>query len=72
MQDELKKIISHAMDTNSNLEQDPVAQLEGELSAEALESVAGGRGCIDRTRAYTQNDCHWFSASRTRSANNLV
>ncbi len=44
MQDELKKVISESMDTNSEFEQKPSEQIaEGELSDEALESVAGGR-----------------------------
>ncbi|MBW4596658.1 MAG: hypothetical protein KME46_28115 [Brasilonema angustatum HA4187-MV1] len=43
MQDELKKVISEAMDTNSELKQEPTEQIpQGELSDEALESVAGG------------------------------
>ncbi len=43
MQDELKKVISQAMNTNSEFEQEPTTQFaEGELSDEALEAVAGG------------------------------
>ncbi len=43
MQDELKKVISQAMDTSSEEEQEPIAQIaEGELTDEALEAVAGG------------------------------
>ena len=43
MQDELKKVISQAMDTSSSEEQEPIAQIaEGELTDEALEAVAGG------------------------------
>ncbi len=45
MQDELKKVISQAMNTNSELEQESIAQFDGELSDEALEEVAGGRWC---------------------------
>ena len=44
MQDELKNVISQAMNTNSEFEQEPTTQFaEGELSDEALEAVAGGR-----------------------------
>ena len=51
MQEELKKVISHAMDTNSKFEQEPIEQFaEGELSDEALEAVAGGV-CIHGSRA---------------------
>ncbi len=43
MQDELKKVISQAMDTNLEVEQESIAQsVERELSDEALETVAGG------------------------------
>ena len=43
MQDELKKVISQAMNTNFEFEQEPTTQFaEGELSDEALETVAGG------------------------------
>ncbi len=43
MQDELKKVISQAMDTNSKFEQEPTMQAaEAELSDEALETVNGG------------------------------
>ncbi|MBW4596657.1 MAG: hypothetical protein KME46_28100 [Brasilonema angustatum HA4187-MV1] len=47
MQDELKKVISKAMNTKSEFEQEPIAQFaEGELSDEALETVAGGMVCF--------------------------
>jgi len=43
MQDELKQVISQAMNNSSNFEQEPTEQIaEGELSDEALEAVAGG------------------------------
>ena len=42
MQDELKNVISQAMNTNSEFEQEPTTQFAGELSDEALEAVAGG------------------------------
>jgi hypothetical protein len=47
MQDELKKIISQAMNTSSQFEEEPIAQFhEGELSDEDLEAVAGGTVCL--------------------------
>jgi hypothetical protein len=43
MQYELKNVISQAMNTNSEFEQEPTTQFaEGELSDEALDTVAGG------------------------------
>ena len=45
MQDDLKKVISQAMSTNSEFEQESIAQFDGELSDEALDAVAGGGGC---------------------------
>ncbi|BAZ20542.1 hypothetical protein NIES4073_14180 [Kalymmatonema gypsitolerans NIES-4073] len=43
MQDELKNVISEAMDTRSKFEQEPVKQIaEAELCEELLETVAGG------------------------------
>ncbi len=63
MQDELKKVISQAMNTNSEFEQEPSTPFaEGELSDEALEAVAGGR-C---------NFTCLFASGRVRNANNLV
>ena len=54
MQDELKQVISQAMNNSSNFEQEPIEQIaEGELSDEALEAVAGGR-CRNHSRDY---DC---------------
>ena len=50
MQDELKNVISQAMNTNSEFEQEPISQVaEGELSDEALDAVAGGV-CVNCTR----------------------
>ncbi len=52
MQDELKNVISQAMNANTNSEQELTEQLaEGELSDEALEAVAGGR-CSRNSREY--------------------
>ena len=48
MQDELKKVISQAMSTNSELEQESIAPFNGELSDEDLEAVAGGLSIICR------------------------
>ncbi|NJM71736.1 MAG: hypothetical protein HC862_16900 [Scytonema sp. RU_4_4] len=43
MQDELKNVISQAMNSNSEFGQESISQFaEGELSNEALEEVAGG------------------------------
>ncbi|GAA6621860.1 bacteriocin class II family protein [Scytonema sp. NUACC26] len=43
MQDELKKVISEAMDTKSEFQQELTEQIpQSELSDEALESVDGG------------------------------
>jgi len=43
MQDELKQVISQAMDISSSEEQEPIVQIaESELTDEALEAVAGG------------------------------
>ncbi|BAY42696.1 hypothetical protein SAMD00079811_02750 [Scytonema sp. HK-05] len=47
MQDELKNVISQAMSSNSQLEQESISQFE-ELSDEDLEVVAGGR-CVNCT-----------------------
>ncbi len=44
MQDELKKVISQVMNTNSEFEQQSIAQFDGELSDEDLDTVAGGHG----------------------------
>jgi hypothetical protein len=49
MQDELKKVISQAMNTSSEFDQEPIAQFNGELSDEDLEAVAGGTICRLRT-----------------------
>ena len=46
MQDELKNVISQAMNSNSEFEQAQFA--EGELSDEALDAVAGGLSIICR------------------------
>jgi hypothetical protein len=48
----------------------PAITGEGELSEEALEAVAGGR-CRDWSKHY-DIDCSWLSASKKRSANDLV
>ncbi|KAF3886216.1 MULTISPECIES: hypothetical protein [Nostocales] len=43
MQDELKQVISQALDTNTEFNTESTApKTEGELSDEALEEVAGG------------------------------
>ena len=53
MQDQLKKVISQAMITNSEFEQEPIAQFdEGELSDEDLEAVAGGIVCPPFLRTF--------------------
>ena len=49
MQDELKSIISQAMESNSKLGQEPIEQFAEELSDEALEAVAGGV-CVNHTK----------------------
>ncbi len=68
MQDELKKVISQAMNTSANFEQEPIEQIaEGELSDEALEAVAGGV-CRDWSK---RTPCIWFTTN-VRNANNLV
>jgi hypothetical protein len=52
MQDELKNVISQAMNTNSDFEQEPTTQFaEGELSDEALDAVAGG--------SCSNHSCNW-------------
>ncbi len=52
MQDELKNVISQAMNTNSKFEQEPTTQFaEGELSDEALDAVAGGK-CRNWSKHY--------------------
>jgi len=52
MQDELKNVISQAMNTNSEFEQEPTTQFaEGELSDEALDAVAGGK-CSNWSRKW--------------------
>ncbi len=65
MQDELKKVISQAMDTSAEEEQEPIAQFaEGELSDEALEAVAGGR-CTNDSKDWKRivilwtTRCYW-------------
>ena len=71
MQDELKKVISQAMNTSTNFEQEPTTEFaEGELSDEALDAVAGGR-CNNWSRDYYYK-CTWFSASKERNANGKV
>ncbi|WP_017740065.1 NHLP leader peptide family RiPP precursor [Scytonema hofmannii] len=45
---------------------------EGELSEEALEAVAGGKYCVQRSAAHNTEGCSWFSSAYTRSANNKV
>ncbi len=70
MQDELKKVISQAMGTSSNSEQEPIAQFTGELSDETLEAVAGGV-CIYATRA-SKLEPAWFGLAAVRNANKLV
>jgi len=67
MQDELKQVISQAMNTSSSEEQEPIAQFaEGELSDEALEAVAGGR-CINGSKNFR---CLFWTA--VRNANDKV
>ncbi|BAY42695.1 hypothetical protein SAMD00079811_02730 [Scytonema sp. HK-05] len=65
MQDELKNVISQAMNTNSELEQESISQFE-ELSDEDLEVVAGGR-CVNCTRKI---QCYLWSIYR--NANDKV
>lgn len=68
MQDELKNVISQAMNTSVNFEQEPIEQVaEGELSDEALEAVAGGV-CRDWSK---RSVCIWFTTN-VRNANKLV
>jgi hypothetical protein len=60
MQDELKKVISEALNTSAE-EQELIEQFaEGELSDEALETVAGGFCRADTTR-YVYNEYFWTS-----------
>ncbi len=67
MQNELKKVISEAMDANSEFEQEQIAQTaEGELSDEALETVAGG---VEIAKSWVFCGCR---KSRTWNANNQV
>ncbi|KAB8320497.1 hypothetical protein SD81_002580 [Tolypothrix campylonemoides VB511288] len=64
MQDELKNVISQAMNTSSNSEQELVEQIaEGELSDEVLEAVAGGKGCRQNSHVYDYVECTWASFS---------
>ena len=71
MQDELKKVISRALNTSSKLEQELINQsTEGELSDEALEAVAGGFCRADTTR-YVYREYFWTS-NCTYNANNLT
>ncbi len=65
MQDELKKVISQAMNTSSNFEQESIGQFE-ELSDEDLEAVAGGV-CRNGSR---QIICQFWSLRR--NANDKV
>ncbi len=66
MQDELKNVISEAMDTRSEFEQQPSESIAEELSDEALEAVAGGV-CIGRS--FIKACVGWTFA---RNANNKV
>ena len=65
MQDELKKVISQAMNTSSNFEQESIGQFE-ELSDEDLEAVAGGI-CKNNSRQFI---CQLWSFRR--NANDKV
>ncbi len=65
MQDELKNVISQAMNTNSEEEQESISPFE-ELSDEDLEAVAGGK-CVDSTRRIK---CYAWSI--VRNANDKV
>ena len=62
MQDELKNVISQAMNSNSEFEQAQFA--EGELSDEALDAVAGG-SCTNNSqnwkhvRVFFTAICYW-------------
>ena len=56
MQDELKNVISQAMNSNSEFEQAEFA--EGELSDEALDAVAGG-SCYNYSRNWKQVRVLW-------------
>ena len=64
MQDELNNVISQAMNSNSDFEQEPTTQFAGELSDEALDEVAGGvcalgswgiKICVARSWFYNGN-----------------
>ena len=74
MQDELKKVISQAMNTNFEFEQEPTTQFaEAELSDEALETVAGGYECVGgRTNIVRGRSCRLFTFKYNRNANGLV
>ncbi len=50
----------------------PATTDEGELSEEALETVAGGKICVQSSHAHNKYDCSWFSAKYKRNANDLV
>jgi hypothetical protein len=65
MQDELKNVISQAMNTSSEFEHEPM-----ELSDEELEAVAGGV-CIKGSRHYFEVKKFWTSICY-KNANNLV
>ncbi len=65
MQDELKKVISQAMNTSSEEEQESISQFE-ELSDEDLEAVAGGI-CMSFTIPII---CQFFT--KRRNANDQV
>ena len=69
MQDELKKVISQAMNTSSNFEQESIGQFE-ELSDEDLEAVAGGV-CVSGSRHYAEVKKLWTSICY-KNANKLV
>jgi hypothetical protein len=68
MQDELKNVISQAMNTSSEFEHEPIAQFdEGELSDEALEAVAGGFCCHPLKRTVVPWPAKtWFGCPRPK------
>ncbi|BAZ20541.1 hypothetical protein NIES4073_14170 [Kalymmatonema gypsitolerans NIES-4073] len=67
MQDELKNVISEAINNSTEFEQEQITPIAEELSDEALEAVAGGV-CI--TLSFFTKPCLGWSF--LRNANNKV